>query len=61
MESARYELKKAYEKPSITTYTEEDISAMIGPAQTCSSGFDDDGPGRGWGRGGRGHGYGRPW
>jgi len=31
--------KKDYEKPKITTYSEEEILDMIGPAQTITSGL----------------------
>ena len=29
--------KKEYEKPTIITYSEEDILEIIGPAETCTS------------------------
>ncbi len=32
-------LNKEYEKPKVITYTEEDILDIIGPAQTCTTGF----------------------
>ncbi len=31
--------KKEYESPKVVTYTEEDILTIIGPAQTCTTGF----------------------
>ncbi len=31
-----------YEKPKITTYTEEEIAAIIGPAQTYNSFMEDE-------------------
>ena len=30
--------KKRYETPAITTYTEEEITSIIGPAHTVTSG-----------------------
>jgi hypothetical protein len=29
--------KKEYEAPKVTTYSEEEIMDIIGPAQTCTS------------------------
>jgi hypothetical protein len=29
-------LKAKYEAPKVVTYSEDDISEMLGPAQTCS-------------------------
>lgn len=34
------ERKKEYEKPKVVTYSEEEILEIIGPAQTCTSGFN---------------------
>lgn len=31
--------KKEYEKPKVITYSEEQILDIIGPAQTCTTGF----------------------
>jgi hypothetical protein len=31
-----------YEKPEITTYSEEEIAAIIGPAQTFISEWEDE-------------------
>jgi len=31
-----------YDKPTVTTYTEEDIAAIIGPAQTFNTFMDDE-------------------
>jgi len=51
------EKKKAlYESPQITTYTEEEIMEIIGPAQTCTSSGSPSGRG---GRRGRPRGRGR--
>ena len=33
------ENKKAYEAPTVLTYAEEDLLELLGPAQTCTSGY----------------------
>ena len=51
--------KTEYEKPSIKTYTEDEILDLIGPANTAGSPFFGDIHGGGHGHGhGRGHGGG---
>ena len=32
--------KKDYEKPTVITYTEDEILDIIGPAQTCTTGYN---------------------
>ncbi len=31
---------KEYEKPKVITYSEEEILEIVGPAQTCTTGFN---------------------
>jgi hypothetical protein len=33
------ERKKEYEKPKVITYSEDEIMDIIGPAQTCTTGY----------------------
>jgi hypothetical protein len=40
---------KEYEKPSITTYSEEEILELIGPANTCGSAGLHEPHGHAWG------------
>lgn len=40
----RTKMKRPYQKPEITTYSEEEILELIGPAHTVGSDF----PGKGW-------------
>jgi hypothetical protein len=42
MENNEFEtfFQKKYETPKITTYTEEEIAGIIGPAQTYVSGWE---------------------
>jgi len=50
--------KTEYEKPSIKTYTEDEILDFIGPANTAGSPFFGDIHGNGHGHGhGGGHGH----
>jgi hypothetical protein len=40
---SRYQvIAMKYEKPLITTYTEEQIAALIGPAQTFNSFWEEE-------------------
>jgi hypothetical protein len=34
------ERKKEYEKPKVITYSEDEIMDIIGPAQTCTTGYN---------------------
>ena len=43
--------KKEYQKPTIKTFTEEEILELIGPANTSGSSFGHDGLHLGWGKG----------
>jgi hypothetical protein len=51
---------KPFEKPTIATYTEDEILDLLGPANTAGSPFFGDFHGNGHGPGnGHGHGHGR--
>ena len=43
--------KKEYQKPTIKTFTEEEILELIGPANTAGSSFGHNGLHLGWGIG----------
>ncbi len=51
-----YQENKQYEKPTVITYSEEEILEMIGPANTCGSLFLGHGHGHE-----HGHGHGHHW
>ena len=44
-------LKTPYKKPEMSTYSEEDILELIGPAHTMGSDFPGNGKHLGWGKG----------
>ena len=44
-------IKTHYKKPEITTYSEEEISELIGPAHTVGSDLPGNGLHLGWGKG----------
>ena len=48
---ADFLIKTQYEKPEITTYSEEEILELIGPANTVGSDLPGNGKHLGWGRG----------
>ena len=48
---ADFIIKTQYKKPEITTYSEEEILELIGPANTVGSDLADNGKHLGWGRG----------
>lgn len=48
---ADFIIKAPYKKPEITTYSEEDILELIGPAHTVGSDFPGNGLHLGWGKG----------
>jgi len=43
--------KKEYEKPTVKTFTEEEILELLGPANTAGSPFVDHGLHLGWEKG----------
>jgi hypothetical protein len=43
--------KAVYVKPEVTTYSEDDILELIGPAHTHGSDFPGNGLHLGWGKG----------
>jgi len=46
-----FTIKAKYIKPEVTTYSEEEILELIGPAHTVGSDFTGNGLHLGWGKG----------